>query len=177
MSITIEQFRAARALLGWSQQELAAKSRVSRNAIIKFENSMSTPLPRTLEDVVEAFEDAGVIFISEDDGAGVGVRLKKGVTPTPLKRVDRDEETGTSEGGMKAAWDDFEEDADLDALLGEEPGLNPDMAQMWRDDPELWARLSQGGRETLSQSMYGDARAAAAGHFRAETRCTAGEQQ
>ena len=30
---------------------------------------------------------------------------------------------------MKAAWDDFEEDADLDALLGEEPGLNPDMAQ------------------------------------------------
>ena len=77
-AITIEQFRAARALLGWSQQELAAKSRVSRNAIIKFENSMSTPLPRTLEDVVEAFEDAGVIFIPEDDGAGVGVRLQIG---------------------------------------------------------------------------------------------------
>ena len=125
MSITIEQFRAARALLGWSQQELAAKSRVSRNAIIKFENSMSTPLPRTLEDVVEAFEEAGVIFISEDDGAGVGVRLKKGVTPTPLKRVDRDEGTGTSEGGLKAAWDDIEEatDANLDALLDERPRL------------------------------------------------------
>jgi transcriptional regulator with XRE-family HTH domain len=167
MSITIEQFRAARALLGWSQQELAAKSHVSRNAIIKFENSMSTPLPRTLEDLVEAFEDAGVIFISEDDGAGVGVRLKKGVTPTPLKRVDRDEGAGTSDGGMKAAWDfEAEEDVDLDALLSEEPGLNPDMAEMWRDDPELWARLSQGGRETLSRRMYGDTRAVSEEYFR-----------
>ncbi len=167
MFITIEQFRAARALLGWSQQELAAKSRVSRNAIIKFENSMSTPLPRTLEDVVEAFEDAGVIFISEDDGAGVGVRLKKGVTPTPLKRVDRDEETGSSEGGMKAAWDfEGEEAGDLDALLGEAPAPDPGMAEYWRTAPELWASLSEGGRETLSRTLFGDCRAAGEGYFR-----------
>ena len=96
---------------------------------------------------------------------------------TPPGRGEGTAAGEAGEGGLKAAWDDFEEDADLDALLGEAPGLNPDMAQMWRDDPELWARLSQGGRETLSQSMYGDARAAAAGHFRAETRGTAGEQQ
>ncbi len=66
---------------------------------------------------------------------------------------------------MKAAWDD-DEAADLDALLSEAPGLNPDMAEMWREDPELWARLSQGGRETLSTRMFGDCRAAAAGYFR-----------
>jgi hypothetical protein len=39
------------------------------------------------------------------------------------------------------------------------------MAEMWRDDPELWARLSEGGRETLSRSMFGDTRAAAADYF------------
>ncbi len=97
-------------------------------------------------------------------------------TPDGYRGADTGEE---GEGGLKAAWDDIEEgeDAALDALLAEEPALNPGMAEMWRDDPELWARLSQGGRETLSQSMYGDARAAAAGHFRAETRGAAGEQQ
>ncbi len=74
------------------------------------------------------------------------------------------------EGGLKAAWDDIEEtaDADLDALLSEPEALNPDMAEMWRDDPELWARLSEGGRETLSRSMFGDCRAAAEGYFRHE---------
>ena len=49
----------------------------------------------------------------------------------------------TTEGGVKAAWDEGEEDADLDALLGEAPAPNPDMAEMWRTDPELWARLSR----------------------------------
>ena len=122
-------------------------------------------------------ENAGVIFIEDDGEHGLACGLQMGRSANPPVSGSTGTATGTAEDGLKAAWDDFEEDADLDALLGEEPGLNPDMAQMWRDDPELWARLSQGGRETLSQSMYGDARAAAAGHFRAETRGTAGEQQ
>jgi hypothetical protein len=128
--------------------------------------------------LIAVLENAGVIFIEAREGEhGPAVAFKWGVAP-PARQPGEGTAAGEAgEGGLKAAWDDFEEDADLDALLGEEPGLNPDMAQMWRDDPELWARLSQGGRETLSQSMYGDARAAAAGHFRAETRCTAGEQQ
>jgi hypothetical protein len=69
---------------------------------------------------------------------------------------------------VPAAWDDFEEDADLDALLGEQPAPNPDMAEMWQADPELWARLSEGGRQTLSRSMFGDCRAAGEGYFRGE---------
>jgi hypothetical protein len=60
-----------------------------------------------------------------------------------------------------------EEDADLDALLGEAPALNPDMADYWRTAPAPWANLSEGGRETLSRSMFGDTRAAAADFFRA----------
>ena len=61
-----------------------------------------------------------------------------------------------------------EEDADLDALLSEAPSLNPDMAEMWRADLELWARLSEGGRETLSRTMFGDTRTAGEGYFRGE---------
>ena len=80
-------------------------------------------------------------------------------TPDGYRGADTGEE---GEGGLKAAWDDIEEgeDAALDALLAEEPALNPGMAEMWRDDPDLWARLSEGGRETLSRSMFGDCRAA-----------------
>jgi transcriptional regulator with XRE-family HTH domain len=167
MPITVEQLRAARALLGWSQRELAAKSRVSRNAIVKFEIGWSLMLPRTMEDLVEAFEEAGVIFIEEDDSAGPGVRLKKGVRPALSKQAADEDEEAASSSGVKAAWDfEGEEDVDLDALLSEEPGLNPDMAEMWRDDPELWARLSQGGRETLSRRMYGDTRAVSEEYFR-----------
>jgi len=120
-----------------------------------------------MEDLVEAFEEAGVIFIEEDDSAGPGVRLKKGVRPALSKQAADEDEEAASSSGMKAAWDfEGEEDADLDALLGEAPAPNPDMAEMWRADPELWARLSEGGRETLSRSMYGDTRAAGEGYFR-----------
>ncbi len=178
--ITVQQFRAARTFLGWSQRYLAVKARVGRSTIANFELGTSQPQPRVMEVLVETLERAGIVFTAPVEGAhGPGVAFKWGMEP-PLSSPAEGEGTAAGEageGGLKAAWDDFEEDADLDALLGEEPGLNPDMAQLWRDDPELWARLSQGGRETLSQSMYGDARAAAAGHFRAETRGAAGEQQ
>ena len=54
----------------------------------------------------------------------------------------------------------------LTRFLGEPPAPDPDMAEMWQADPELWARLSEGGRETLSRSMFGDCRAAGEGYFR-----------
>ena len=73
------------------------------------------------------------------------------------------------EGGIKAAWDEVEEDADLDALLGEDPCAR---IRTWREyggtAPELWASLSEGGRETLCRSMFGDCRAAGEGYFRGE---------
>ena len=177
MGVSYYQFRAARALLGWSQADVAAKARCSRSTVTTFENGTTTPQPRVLEDLIAVLENAGVIFIEAREGEhGPAVAFKWGVAP-PARQPGEGTAAGTdSDDGLKAAWDDFE-DADFDALLDETPGLNPDMAEMWRDDPELWARLSQGGRETLSQSMYGDARAAAAGHFRAETRGTAGMQQ
>ena len=162
-----EMCRAARAILLWGQRDLAARAKVGLSTITSFEMGTRQPYERTLEALRRTFEDAGLQFIDPVEGeGGEGVRFKWGVAP-PAQQPGEDTATGEpGEGGLKAAWDDFEEDADLDALLGEQPAPNPDMAEMWRADPELWARLSEGGRETLSRSMYGDTRAAGAGYFR-----------
>jgi hypothetical protein len=113
-------------------------------------------LPATAWAVRTAIENAGVVLIDEEEGVtGPGARLKWGVAP-PARQPGEGADTGEEgEGGLKAAWDDIEEgeDAALDALLAEEPALNPDMAEMWRADPKLWARLSEGGRETLSRKL------------------------
>ncbi len=162
-----ETCRAARALLLWGQRDLAARAKVATKTVTDFEMGTRQPYERTLEVMRRALEDAGLVFIDPVEGVhGATVAFKWGVAP-PARQPGEDAATGEEdEGGMKAAWDDFEEDADLDALLGEQPAPNPDMAEMWRADPELWARLSEGGRETQSRSMYGDTRAAGAGYFR-----------
>jgi transcriptional regulator with XRE-family HTH domain len=77
MSISSEQCRAARALLDWSQQQLACRAKVARKTIADFELGQVKPYPRTLRDVVAALEDAGVSFLPPEDRiAGAGVRLK-----------------------------------------------------------------------------------------------------
>jgi hypothetical protein len=114
-----------------------------------------------------AIENAGVVLIDEEEEVtGPGARLKWGVKIQ--RRVDGEGAAAGEDGagGVTAAWEDIEEAADLEALLSEPEALNPDMAEMWRDDPDLWARLSQGGRETLSRRMYGDTRAVDEEYFR-----------
>ncbi len=71
------QCRAARALLGWSQDALAEASRVNKKTIADFERGARQPYDRTLRDLREAMERAGVEFI-EENGGGAGVRFKKG---------------------------------------------------------------------------------------------------
>ncbi len=79
MTITPEQCRAARALLGWSRQQLANSAQIAERTLVDFERGARSPLNRTLTDIQRALEDAGVIFIDEDD-EGPGVRLKKSRT-------------------------------------------------------------------------------------------------
>ena len=167
ISLSPETCRAARALLLWGQRELAARSKVAQATITAFELNNRQPYERTLEALRRTFEDAGLRFIDPVEGVtGEGVAFKWGVAP-PARQPGEGAGTGEDgEDGLKAAWDDGEEPADLDALLGEQPALNPDMAEMWQADPELWARLSEGGRETLSRTMFGDCRAAGEGYFR-----------
>lgn len=73
--ITGSQIRAARALLGWSQQDLADKSLLSETAILKLETQRADTRTSTVIKVRKALEDAGIDFITRADGA-VGVVLK-----------------------------------------------------------------------------------------------------
>jgi transcriptional regulator with XRE-family HTH domain len=77
MGLTAAQCRAARGLVGWSQQQLATASRVAKPTIANFEAGKSTPYDRTADDLIAALELAGVEFIPEN-GGGPGVRLRKG---------------------------------------------------------------------------------------------------
>lgn len=74
-----EQIKAARALLGWSQPQLAAASGVSLPTIVRMEGAAGPgrSSAANVDAVRQSLEKAGVIFIPEDDGAGPGVRLKK----------------------------------------------------------------------------------------------------
>ena len=75
--ITVAQLRAARALVGWSQPELAERSGVGIATIRRMEGARGLPktTAKNVWKVQQAIEDAGVLFIDEN-GGGPGVRLK-----------------------------------------------------------------------------------------------------
>ena len=71
--------RAARALAGWQQQELAEHSGVPRPTIQAFEaKDVDTARLTTMNNraLVEAFERVGLEFIPEN-GGGLGVRFRE----------------------------------------------------------------------------------------------------
>lgn len=65
--ISSSQCRAARALLNWSQPDLASRCDIHVQTISNFENETSTPNKNTLDKLVHTFEASGVIF-TEDEG-------------------------------------------------------------------------------------------------------------
>jgi transcriptional regulator with XRE-family HTH domain len=75
-TISARQCRAARGLLGWSQDQLAEAAKVARATIANFETGKSLPVTNNLAAIRSALEDAGVRFIPEN-GGGDGVRMKK----------------------------------------------------------------------------------------------------
>lgn len=77
--LTPSQSRAARALINWSQPQLADASGASVSTIRDFETGKRSPIANSLKAIRAALEAAGVEFIPEN-GGGAGVRLKK---PSP----------------------------------------------------------------------------------------------
>jgi transcriptional regulator with XRE-family HTH domain len=73
------QIRAARALLGWRQQDLSRASRVGTATIGRIEKSgrAMTGYVSTMVRIQEAFEQAGIQFIDDDEMGGFGLRLAK----------------------------------------------------------------------------------------------------
>lgn len=79
--MTIEQLRAARGLLGWSQSELASRAGLSLPTVKRLEGGFGPKVSNDARAKLQrALVSAGVEFIDEN-GGGPGVRLKK--TPRP----------------------------------------------------------------------------------------------
>jgi transcriptional regulator with XRE-family HTH domain len=76
--LTTRQIKAARALLGWSQADLAEASGVSEPTVARLESAEGELGGRELTTgkIRAAIEAAGIEFIDEN-GGGPGVRLKK----------------------------------------------------------------------------------------------------
>lgn len=76
--VSIRQVKAARALLAWSQSDLARASGISEPTIKRLESQDGDLGGRqdTAAAIRAALESAGVIFVAEN-GEGPGVRLRK----------------------------------------------------------------------------------------------------
>ncbi|MGN0919188.1 MAG: helix-turn-helix transcriptional regulator, partial [Alphaproteobacteria bacterium] len=68
--ITVDQLTAARALLNWSQADLAKKSGYSLPTINNIERGQYEAHSATMNDIIQTFEEAGIQFI---DGPGVRI--------------------------------------------------------------------------------------------------------
>ncbi|WOC15409.1 helix-turn-helix transcriptional regulator [Pseudochrobactrum sp. MP213Fo] len=77
LKVSIRQIKAARALLNWSQANLALKSGVSEPTIKRLESPDSGSIggrEETAAKLVSALQEAGIEFIDDKRGRGV-VRL------------------------------------------------------------------------------------------------------
>jgi ribosome-binding protein aMBF1 (putative translation factor) len=73
MTITGEQVRAARKLLGWPRKTLARKCKPGETTIRNFENGARRPSPFNVLAIRRALETAGIEF----DDKGHGVRMRE----------------------------------------------------------------------------------------------------
>jgi transcriptional regulator with XRE-family HTH domain len=137
VSITPGQCRAARALLGWSQAKLEERSRVSKKTIADFERGVTSPQARTLDDLEEAFDDAGIEFLPLQEGEhGHGVRFRSGFT--------------------EPSRDEIEVEGATEAKKPRKPVKGAEeMEAFWLANPSAWAALSQTGRYVISREIYG----------------------
>ncbi|WP_042693635.1 helix-turn-helix domain-containing protein [Azospirillum sp. B506] len=81
-----DQCRAARALLNWSQADLAERAKVAKQTLADFERGARTPYARTLADIRAALEGAGIQFIAPN-GGGAGVRWRENPANTDLPQA------------------------------------------------------------------------------------------
>ena len=85
--ITARQVRAARALLGWTQEMLAEKALVSLTALKRMESANGLNVHHsTSEQVRKALENGGITFMASDHSEGV--ILIRPRTPTQESAAD-----------------------------------------------------------------------------------------
>ena len=74
--ISPNQCKAARALLGWTQEQLAVTAGIGISTVREFELGQRKPIARNRQAILNAFSAAGIEFIDEN-GGGPGLRLRK----------------------------------------------------------------------------------------------------
>lgn len=73
--ITPSQIRAGRALLDWSQEQLAAKAKVGLSTARDYEKERRSGELSGVKAIRQALENHGVIFLASEGDYGPGVRL------------------------------------------------------------------------------------------------------
>jgi transcriptional regulator with XRE-family HTH domain len=166
--VTSAQFRMARAALMWTVRQLAEKSGVHRNTIVRIEAGGGAAHRPTLAALRRALEEGGVEFTPPVDGViGSGVALRWGVDPDkPSASVEATSE-GDGKGSVLNAHG-WEASDLLDELVdvrktGQRPQApgsvewNDDIkaaqAAHWRARPEQWAALAETSRQCLLRAM------------------------
>src|SRR5690242_12256086 len=74
MTISVEQLRAGRALLGWNQERVAQAAGVSLKTLSNIERGAVAPRVATMTFLQEVLEDGGIEFTDAS-----GVRLRREV--------------------------------------------------------------------------------------------------
>ena len=82
---TPDQLRAARALLNWSQDDLASAAEVAVMMIKNYERRLSDPRLSSMTKLKQTLEEAGIEFIDSTEKSGPGVRWS-----SPSDAKDRD---------------------------------------------------------------------------------------
>lgn len=68
-----EQSRAARAWLGWSQDDLANRGNVSVNTVRNFEGGQKAVHPNSIGSMRQAIESAGIKLLFDEGGEAAGI--------------------------------------------------------------------------------------------------------
>ena len=69
--------RTARALLDWTQPDLATKTGIALATLKRFENGHVTPIPVIRAAIFRALEDGGVVFQKDGKNVGVSISIRK----------------------------------------------------------------------------------------------------
>lgn len=132
------QIRSARALLGWSQRELARRAQVGTSTVADFERGARAPTNNNVQSMVEALEKGGVEFT----GNSVARRTAVAGSPRPVA------------GRTPFRWIEV---ADLDAWANrrDSQGLLPELVcRLIRADRGLEAELRLPSSDAVSMKGW-----------------------
>lgn len=76
-TISPGQCRAARALLGWTQETLSKKAGVGQSTLKDFEKCGRSPILNNRSAIERAFQDAGIEFQFDAKGVAAGITWTK----------------------------------------------------------------------------------------------------